>query len=686
MNAVQLSWFTPSLMSAEALEALFVQRHALVDRLVDLVRESATGDGRHQSLLVGPRGIGKTHLISLIHHRIQADPELRDALRIAWLREEEWGVSSFLELLLRILRALYDGYDDPELRERTDALFDLRPDEAEEGAATLVEEFLEGRTLLLAENLDDIFRGLGKDGQQRLRAHLQDHGSWSILATTQALFGGISLQTSSFYGFFRIEHLQELNLGEAVELLQRIARGSGDEALADLIVTPQGRARVRAVHELAGGNHRIYVMLSRFLTLESFEDLVEPFFRLLDELTPYYQERMKYLSPQQRKLVDLLCDDSSALQVKEIARRCFVTQQVASSQLKQLREKGYVRSKRRGRDSLYVLREPLMKMCIDVKRDRGGPIRLFVDFLRLWFTTAELEGMSTGVLLSPLEREHVEAALVASRADPDPRLAAVKRDIGIAIDAKNWPALARATEDLVAIDPTETGFVLLIKVLARIRTPFPEIEAVVDKARQGFPDSADLLAFSAIYTGAKGEHASAVEMGRRASREGASIFGLEHQLAISLLHLGQREEAIEIGEAALLRRPPAAQSTEGEAAVMASIVAPLGALLETGDADLWKWAAPRWYASVKKGDHVKHWSAALLLLGTYGLTTNVRELSWLDAWSETVPEGDPAQVTIAMARAFVRYRETGDESVLMDVPLVVREPLQRIHASLSGSE
>ena len=119
---------------------------------------------------------------------------------------------------------------------------------------------------------------------------------------------------------------------------------------------------------------------------------------------------------------------------------------------------------------------------------------------------------------------------------------------------------------------------------------------------------------------------------------------------------------------------------------MVLIVAPLGALLETGDADLWKWAAPRWYASVKKGDHVKHWSAALLLLGTYGLTTNVRELSWLDAWSETVPEGDPAQVTIAMARAFVRYRETGDESVLMDVPLVVREPLQRIHASLSGSE
>lgn len=131
--------------------------------------------------------------------------------------------------------------------------------------------------------------------------------------------------------------------------------------------------------------------------------------RTLDELTPYYQERMRYLSPQQRKMIALLCDRRHAVvPVKEIAQRCFMTHQTASSQLKKLLEMGYVRSEPIGRESYYELQEPLMRFCLEVKKQRGESIRLLVDFLRLWYMRRELQQRLE--LLPPdaaLEREYV---------------------------------------------------------------------------------------------------------------------------------------------------------------------------------------------------------------------------------------------------------------------------------------
>ena len=81
-----------------------------------------------------------------------------------------------------------------------------------------------------------------------------------------------------------------------------------DQELASFVKTPAGHARIRAVGHLAGGNHRVYAILSHLLTRQSLDDLVEPFMGMVDELTPYYQSRMADLSPQQCKIVEVLCD------------------------------------------------------------------------------------------------------------------------------------------------------------------------------------------------------------------------------------------------------------------------------------------------------------------------------------------------------------------------------------------
>ena len=453
MKAI-LSRFTPSIMPHEDLEAIFVQREKLVQRLVELVRDSALTPSKHQTLLIGPRGVGKTHIIALVYHRIRKMEDLGERLIIAWLREEEWGVTSFLDLLLRIFRALMEEeeYYDGQVAEQVESLY-LHPETAELIASKLLREFVGDRALLiLAENLGDLFDGLGDEGQKQLRAYLQENPFCTILATAQSLFNGVSLQTSPFYGFFRIHHLEDLDIDEATDMLKKIAELKGDRELSSFIVTPRGRARIRAVHHLTVGNHRVYAIFSDFLTRESLDELVESVMRTLDDLTPYYQARMRWLSAQQRKIVDFLCDHRGAIPVKEIAGRCFMTQQTASSQLKDLRDMGYVSSDSVGRESYYELREPLMRLCGEVKKQRGDPIRLLVDFLRLWHSREELQERLS--LLEPdaaLEREYFLRVLQAAEEKPDPRVAACLKDYRAYAEAGDFTRALQVAEELVEI-------------------------------------------------------------------------------------------------------------------------------------------------------------------------------------------------------------------------------------------
>jgi tetratricopeptide (TPR) repeat protein len=494
-----LARFTPSLMSPEMLEAIFVQREPLAVRVVDLVRESVLGGSKHHTLLVGPRGIGKTHFVALVYHRLRKMEDLSDHLRVAWLREEEWGVASFLDLLLRMMRALREESVTSFVAE-PEATYGVSPGAAEKRAAERLREAVGGKTLLLiVENLGDLFDGLGQEGQKRLRAFIQENPFVTILATAQSLFGGVSLRTSPFYGFFRIHHLERLSLEQARELLIRIATVRGNAELGAYLKTPEGRARVSAVHHLAGGNHRVYVILSEFLSREGFSELVGPFMTTLDDLTPYYQARIAWLSRQQRKLVEYLCERRGAAPVKEIARACFITHQTASGQLRILRELGYVRAESLGRESYYELREPLMRLCIEVKKSRGEPIRLLIEFLRAWHSREELKRWLASLEDRPaIERQYLERALAATKsAGLDVNLITRLKEIGTLMERGDFQEALRSVEPIVGLrrEPLTLAWqAMALTGAGRVG----EAQALVDEAsrpgdEQETPEASELL-------------------------------------------------------------------------------------------------------------------------------------------------------------------------------------------------
>jgi tetratricopeptide (TPR) repeat protein len=411
------STFNPSAMPSELIEGTFVQRESVADRLVDVFEESARRVSKHNALLVGPRGIGKSHLVSLVYHRLKAKNDLDDKLCIAYLKEDEWGITSFLDLLLRILRAA----SEESGRQPPNSISDiskLSRSQAEDHVWRSLQGMLGTKTLLvIVENLDAVFEKIGEQGQRQWRALMQTYPQWAILATTPALFSAISRQVSPFYGFFEVIHLQPLSFSDALALLKRLAHLNSDEKTAALLDTPVGRARVRAVQHIAGGNHRIFVLFYDFLYQGGSELFIEPLLKTIDALTPYYQSHMARLSPQQQKIVNFLCEHRNPATVTTIAANCFTTHQTAAGQLKQLLTDRYVRVDRVGREAFYELTEPLLRICVEAKTHREQPLHLLVDFIRYWFSREELERKLSRTDERNAGRPYLAAALQEYEAD-----------------------------------------------------------------------------------------------------------------------------------------------------------------------------------------------------------------------------------------------------------------------------
>ena len=557
------SRYSPGNMDRESLEAVFVGRDDVMKDVLSRIATSIRGPQKHYVLLVGPRGSGKTHLLALAYHRLMARFEADDAgnrVAIALLNEEEWGVASYLDLVVRILRALAE--EEPQLNAEIANVYDRfskDPVSAEAFAVGLLRRHSEGKTLLLlCENLVDLFQGLGDEGQKRWRSAIQQDGNWAIVATTPQLFAAVTLQKNPFYGFFTIRKLEQIDLDTGIDLLAKKAIHEDKSDLADFLRTPLGRARARAVHHLAAGNHRAYVVLFDFLDKESLEDLIGPFMHMVDDLTPYYQDRMRQLAPAQRKIIEFLCLEGTPATVKDISTSCLMSQQTAAKQIGELVTAGFISRNQSGRNTFCELSEPLMRICIEVKDNKTQHFRLFVEFLRYWFTARELERRHTvhkhDASLADLDRVHVEEAVRCSFADrKEPFADALHDEARRCLDAGDYLGLAKIQEVLARDDGSAGDYGMWVHALVEAGDGHSAVAVGREAAARHPEDGALLLYLTEAYFAEEqfGEALATVDQAIALDEQAV------HHCARAniLLRLERFEEAIAEAEAMLEAEP-----------------------------------------------------------------------------------------------------------------------------------
>ena len=462
-----LSTYTPSNTDPELLKRIFVQREKLLERIVERLSLSMTTGDKHHILLIGPRGCGKTNLVSLAVWELQKKTQLADCMRIAWLGEDD-SFTSLIHLAFGIASQLAKEYPSEFPADFKTAVRGLPNDDAALAVLQSTVGRLGARNLLLVtENMDQTFHSLGDSGQKKWRAFLQETRKIATLATAQQLFSGVSDRNEAFFGFFDIQHLKPLSVDEAVELITRISVEHSNRELIRYLKSAEGQFRIRALHYLAGGNHRMYVLLSEFLTKESLDDLVAAFDSLANDMTPFFQERIRALPDQQRQLVQCLCDAQGALTVKEIASETFIDERVCSKQLGNLKDKGYVRSERRGKESYYDMSEPLMRLCLEVKNQRGRPLQLLARFLRAWFPVTELESKLNGNNTARVN-EYCKLAIESGDGFKGTLALTLGSEINAKISEGDFETAEKLTRELELADPSSARSASIDHASARL--------------------------------------------------------------------------------------------------------------------------------------------------------------------------------------------------------------------------
>lgn len=390
--------FSAKSVNPEILEKLLIGREKTADYLLDSVKAIAEHGNNQQILVIGQRGMGKTHLLRVLFHKIQ-DYINEKKIVVAYFAEEEYGVANYFDFLMRIVNALLKWKTEKSvfLEEKIQGLqtFPVKYiDKIRENyIEKVIEDYLDSRPLLiLAENFSDILKSINVKEQAKLRSWLYTLNRISIIASSQALSRDFDSEDRPFYGFFNIYYLKNLSYEDSVKFLVALAEVDNRPDIVQFLQS-KGQNQVRALHQLVKGNHRLLVTFYSFLKTDTLVNLSVNFIKTINDLKPYYETFIRFISPQQQKILRYIALSRKPKQGTEISKNCFIEQKSTSKELSELVRKGLLEAitdPNDKRNKLYDINEPLLRISIEVGEHKEGITALFIDFLAVYYNEAEL--------------------------------------------------------------------------------------------------------------------------------------------------------------------------------------------------------------------------------------------------------------------------------------------------------
>ena len=392
--AVAVKKYNPGFLSDDEIIESFCVRTSEFESIIECLREN-TGNSSSHSLVIGPRGSGKTHLLLRVAVEVRRDETLAGLFPVVF-PEESYEVSTCGEFWLECLGHLAEQAPTGERDTLRLTYNDLRTGQDDRvladrciGALLDFADRHRKRLLLIVENLNMLFSDMGDpDAGWRLRKTLQTEPRIILLGSATSRFEEIDSPENALYDLFRVVTLRPLNTDEC-EVLWGTVSGK-----------PTTTRAVRPLEILTGGNPRLLAIIARFGAGQSFPELMSNLLDLVDEHTEYFKSHLEALPPQERRVylaLARLWKPSTTREVSELAR---VDTNKCSSMLGRLAQRGSVAIEGgTARRKEYYLTERLYNIYYLLRRG-GGEDRLvqaLIDFMICLYSPSELLNFTKGL-------------------------------------------------------------------------------------------------------------------------------------------------------------------------------------------------------------------------------------------------------------------------------------------------
>ena len=386
--------YNPGFLSDSEIVASFCVRNAEFESLLESLHAS-DGNANVHSLVIGPRGSGKTHLLLRVAAEVRRDDRLSEFYPIVFA-EESYEVATVGEFWLECLNHLAEQAPEGERAGLRLSYNDLRTtvddrDLAGRCLGTIL-DFADRhakRLLLMVENLNMLFADIADpDAGWRLRHTLQTEPRIVLLGSATSRFDEIDNPDHALYDLFRVVTLQALDTEEC------------DTLWSALSGQPKGSQQIRPLQILTGGNPRLIAVLAGFDKTYSFKDLMANLFDLVDDHTEYFRSHIEALPPQERRVYLALARLWKPATAKEVASQARVNVNKCSAQLGRLVDRGAVLIEDGAtRRRTYYVAERMYNIYYLLRRPgaESHVVDALVRFMALYYSPDELVHIGIGM-------------------------------------------------------------------------------------------------------------------------------------------------------------------------------------------------------------------------------------------------------------------------------------------------
>ena len=385
--AAAIKKYNPGFLTDSEIISSFCVRTGEFDSIMESVRE-CTGNSNTHTIVIGPRGSGKTHLLLRVAAEVRQEALLAGFFPVVFA-EESYEVSTIGEFWLECLDRLAEQAPEGEranLRLSHDDIRTAASDrELTERCLGSILDFADHhgkRVLLFVENLNMLFSDLvDPDAGWRLRHTLQTEPRIILLGSATSRFDEIDSPDHALYDLFRVVTLRPLDTDECTVLWQTVSGKHSAEAA------------IRPLEILTGGNPRLLAIIARFGAGRTFPELMDDLLDLVDDHTEYFKSHLESLPAQERRVYLALARLWKPATTREIAAQARLDINICSSLLKRLEGRGAVAVEGgTARRRQYYLTERLYNIYYLLRRGGGSNrvVEALVDFMTCFYSPVEI--------------------------------------------------------------------------------------------------------------------------------------------------------------------------------------------------------------------------------------------------------------------------------------------------------
>ena len=395
--AVNIKKYNPGFLTDDELVSSFCVRIGEFESIIETLHDTGASSNAH-TVVIGPRGSGKTHLLLRIAAEVRREGTLAGLFPIVFA-EESYEVATTGEFWLECLGLLAEQAPAAERDDLRLSYNDLRSIPLEDDRA-LAERCLGSlldfadrqgkRLLLIVENLNMLFAEMADPYMGwRLRKTLQTEPRIFLLGSATSRFAEIDHPEHALYDLFRVVTLHPLDTG-------------GCEALWSTVSgQPTGTQPVRPLQILTGGNPRLIAVIAGFEMAYSFRELMHNLLDLVDEHTEYFKSHLDALPRQERRVYLALARLWKPATAREVAQLARVDVHKCSAQLNRLVDRGAVTIEGgTARRRQYYLTERMYNIYYLLRRPSGESrvIEALIRFMASYYAPADLVHIGIGMV------------------------------------------------------------------------------------------------------------------------------------------------------------------------------------------------------------------------------------------------------------------------------------------------